>query len=310
MKKIAFTICSNNYLSQVKVLSDSILYYNKDEYDFYVVLCDKYDESIDYSMIHANFILVEELGIENFKWMINHYNIVELNTAVKPFAFYKFFKDGADLVYYFDPDIKCFCKFDVIENELNDYEILLTPHSLKPLYIDGKIPNDSTFLNYGIYNLGFCGLKKGINSNEMLDWWMRILCNNCHNLTTIGLFVDQLPMNLVPLYFDNVKVTKHKGMNVSWWNLHDRNLLFKNSKYIMDNNDPLVFFHFSNYKISRPDEVTIEKRYNREDPMKSLTIKKLYEEYNIGIQHANKYYKSNVRCFYSESSWIDKLKID
>ena len=86
-------ICSNNYLSQAKVLSDSVYQYDKDNYIFYIVLCDKMSEKVDYSIFHANFIEADKLGIENFKWMTSYYDIVELNTAIKPFAF-KYLKNG------------------------------------------------------------------------------------------------------------------------------------------------------------------------------------------------------------------------
>ena len=82
-----FTICSNNYLAQAKTLGDSVLKYHPN-HNFTIVLCDKLSQEIDYSAF-TNFNIIEahNIGIDNFEYMTKNYNIVELNTAIKPFVF-------------------------------------------------------------------------------------------------------------------------------------------------------------------------------------------------------------------------------
>lgn len=201
MKNIVFTICSNNYLSQAKVLSDSVFNYSSDDYDFYIILCDVYDKRINYSDFHAYFILAEELGINNFEWMIQHYNIIELNTAIKPFVFkYLYSLKDAEYIHYLDPDTCTYQPLKAIEEEMApDYSILLTPHSLSPVPEDGKSPSENIFLNNGVYNLGFLGTKRSSETFKMLEWWCAFLANKCFICPHKGFFVDQLPMELVPL---------------------------------------------------------------------------------------------------------------
>lgn len=308
MKKIAFTICSNNYLSQAKVLSDSVYKYDKDNYMFFIVLCDKKSEKIDYSIFHANFIEAEELGIENFEWMTSYYDIVELNTAIKPFAFkYLIKKENPQYIHYLDPDIRTFASLNIIEEELGDNSILLTPHSLSPIPFDGKIPTDNIFLNFGIYNLGFLGIKVDKESERMIDWWSDFLSEHCISDPKTGFFVDQLPMELVPLYFNNVKVSHHRGLNVAYWNLHDRKFSEKNGVYYLNDNYPLVFFHFSNYKISSPNVITT--KYNRSKMNDDECITSLYNLYYKEML-ATKYshYKS-IKCVYTlrRKKWFREL---
>lgn len=305
--KAVFTICSNNYLGQAKVLMDSINEFAGD-YVTYVILCDKMDSQIDYSLIKAQIIEVEKLEIENFQWMIQHYSIVELNTAIKPFSIEYLFNRNYEYVIYLDPDICVYNSFKCIENELGDGNVLLTPHSYSPIGINDKKPNDCTFLNYGIYNLGFIALKYTRISLDLLQWWKTILSKYCVGNETLGLFVDQLPMNLAPLYFEGVIISRNRGLNMSWWNIHDRKLIEKKDNIKMiDDGSNLVFFHFSNYKVSEPDYFS-QHRYNGKCISDySLNLKCLYDEYRIKLIDANELY-SKCKCYYNSYSLNLKIK--
>lgn len=298
MKNIAFTICSNNYLGQAKVLSDSVYEHSRDKYDFYIVLCDVKNEAIDYSEFHANFVEAADLNIENFDWMREHYNIIELNTAIKPFTFkYLINKYNPEFIHYLDPDTCTYAPLTAIEDEMGkDNSILLTPHSLAPLAMDGNRPTDQTFLNAGIYNLGFLGLRADDTSKRMLDWWCEILKEHCLIDTKNGLFVDQLPMNLVPLYFDHVKVTRHKGLNVAYWNLHERVIHKEKEGKFYVNQDPLVFYHFSNFNPSLPDQLTgVGNRYHFSD---YPVLKELFDDYINKRNKTNEKLYKTVPCVY------------
>ena len=155
MKNIAFTICSNNYLAQAKVLSDSVFKNSKESYDFYIILCDDISDVVNYDNFHATFVKAEDLNIENFNWMIRNYNIIELNTAIKPFAFrYLISSYNPDYIHYLDPDTCTYTSLTTIEEELEpDKCILLSPHSLSPIPQNLEFPTDTTFLTFGVYNL-------------------------------------------------------------------------------------------------------------------------------------------------------------
>ncbi len=103
---IAFTICSNNYLAQAKTLGDSFLDHHPDV-KFIIGLVDRFDKSFDYSFFSRfEIIPVEDIQINNFDELTAKYNIVELNTAVKPsYIHYIFQNYQADKLIYLDPDI-------------------------------------------------------------------------------------------------------------------------------------------------------------------------------------------------------------
>jgi lipopolysaccharide biosynthesis glycosyltransferase len=162
-----FTICSNNYLAKAIVLGNSLLKYNPD-YTFKICLVDRKIVEIDYASIPFEIIEVENIGMAAFEEMFKRYNIIELNTAVKPFCFSFFFKKvpDAELVFYLDPDIVVYNPFSELEDALDENEIVITPHFTTPIN-DDKSQAENDFLNSGLYNLGFLGLKKGEESKML-----------------------------------------------------------------------------------------------------------------------------------------------
>lgn len=286
--KIAFTICSNNYLSQAKTLGDSFLLKNYD-YQFYIGLCDKLNNQIDYSVFDAFTIIpVEELSIPEFETMLYSYNIVELNTSIKPFYFSHFFEtQKAELVMYIDPDIYVFDSFKSIEDELQGQTCLLTPHVVTPLPLDGKLPNENEILNHGLYNLGFAAFNNTNETKKILHWWAERMKTQCVDDTAHGFFVDQLTMNLLPLFFKNVCISKNLGLNVANWNLNERKISKVGEAYVVNEKFPLVFFHYSNYNPTKPEALSAG-RQTRFDMGDDKIIKGLFDFYT-NLLFKNKY---------------------
>lgn len=308
--KIIFTICSNNYLAQAKALGDSVLEHNP-KYKFVICLCDKKSSKVDYSVYHSfEIIETHNLGIEKFDQMVSQYDIIELNTSIKPFSFdylFKRYKD-AELVMYFDPDTYVFDKLTSIEEELKDNSILLTPHIYTPIEFDGKNPTENTFTKYGIYNLGFIALKRSENAQQLIDWWKRRLEVNCYISPNDGIFVDQLPMNFTPIFFNNVKVSGNWGLNMAPWNLHERNLTFKDKKYYVNNKYPLVFYHFSNCDPNNSD--LLATYYTRLTFEGHEVLKNAYDDYKRKIINNNYNKLSKVNCFYLKQKSMFNKKND
>lgn len=298
--KIAFTVCSNNYLSQAKILGDSLLKFNPD-YKFVVGLCDKMRNDIDYSPFSQfDVIEVANIGVDNFEWMVNNYKIVELNTAIKPSFFLYFIKNYSNLesVIYFDPDIQIFNKLSSIEEELKSNSTILTPHILSPIDLDNKRPTENIFLNYGIYNLGFLAIRPDKNSIKLLEWWRDRLRTGCLEELSQGFFVDQLPMTFAPLFFDNVGISSNKGYNVAYWNFQEREISLIDDTYYINGTVPLTFFHFSSFKPKYP--LTLSVSQNRFELKEDSDLYHLFQQYAEKLIE-NKYFELiNIPCYYTE----------
>lgn len=249
---IAFTICANNYLAEALTLGDSLELNGFDKNNYFIFLVDHYNDEITYDNVKSNIIKVTTDMVISFDQLTEKYNIIELSTCIKPSIFKYLISLHVDetLFAYFDPDIYCLQKIDdVIEKELGEYSVLLTPHVLRPVPLKVQ-PFENLFLNYGIYNLGFIAVRAGSNTLQMLNWWEERTLNLGVVDLKNGFFVDQLWMNLVTVFFEGIKVTKHFGFNTAYWNLNERAISRENNKYIVNNHAQLVFFHFSSFDFS------------------------------------------------------------
>jgi len=215
---LAFTICSNNYLPQAGALCRSFMDLHPG-FVFYIVLADEKKDSMDYSSFSpAQILPVAEAQCVDVHTLSAKYHIIEFCTALKPSFFKYFLKQFPEIeqVYYFDPDLFFYGSLlPVMQQLASGREIVITPHIITPIPLDGKKPNENLFLNYGIYNLGFIGIKAGgLQASLFLDWWEeRVLANGFDDVAN-GFFTDQLWINLAPVFFEKVHIEKGRGYNM------------------------------------------------------------------------------------------------
>ncbi|GAA0880882.1 hypothetical protein GCM10009119_38520 [Algoriphagus jejuensis] len=246
---LVFTICSNNYLAQAYTLAESVRIVNP-EIHFVVGLVDLINPKIDYQKYPSvEVIPCFDLGYPEFEGMLARYNVIEFNTAVKPYYFDFFFnrEPNLDRIYYVDPDIFFYRGFEQLEIILDKNNIVLTPMITDP----GQTSqfDELVSLRHGMFNLGFIGIKRSAESQRFLDWWMTRLRDYCLIDKPRGIFVDQKWIDLAPLFFEGIHVLKHKGYNMAWWNFNDRKLVEVDGDYYVNSESyPLIFFHFSGFK--------------------------------------------------------------
>lgn len=298
---IAFTLCSNNYLGKAAVLAETLRRHNP-KMRFVVGLVDKPDHRIDYKAIDCEIVPVQEIGIADFEEMVLRYDLIDLNTAVKPFYFRYLFETSGDKegqkVCYLDPDIAVYSSLDAIDEALNRASVVLTPHILSPIAADGKKPKEEAFLAFGLYNLGFCALRWGRVADELLQWWSAHLVADCRYDPLNGLFVDQAWMDLVPIFFDEVDVSKHPGLNAAYWNLHERKIETSDGAWMVNDQWPLVFFHFSNLAKEGSDRITKEEtRFTLKDRPE---LRPLFEDYYAMWTAHEREVFNEIPCVYVE----------
>ena len=239
-----FTICSNNYVPMAKVLVKSAKRHHPDA-ALYLCLADEllatplpsYPDQCE--IVPANC-----LDIPEFRDFAFRYDIMEFNTAVKPFMFRHLLARGHDAVLYFDPDIEVFAPLeDVLALLEAGASFVLTPHLTRPQEGD-TFPDDIGIMQAGVYNLGFLGVGAGAEADAVLRWWSRRLQYQCISEQHRGIFVDQKFMDLVPGFADNARVLRDTSYNVAYWNLPQRPLTQEGQGWLIDGR-PLRFFHFS-----------------------------------------------------------------
>jgi hypothetical protein len=307
-KTIAFTICSINYLAQAKTLGESLAIQNP-EIEYVIGLVDRLDKvEIDADKIPQNTLLeIDKIGIEGFEEMCENYNITELNTAVKPFYFDYFYKHRPDIqnIIYFDPDIIVFEPLTELLDNLVKYQIIITPHLSVQTDLDNFIPNETNHLNTGIYNLGFLATSRGDETYHLIDWWKERLRTECKIDLANGLFVDQIWINFVPLYYKNFLIEKGDGYNVAYWNLHTKTIIHENNKWLV-NKSPLYFFHYSGFELKNPQIVS--KYQNRIEFSQRQDILPLFEYYASKLTIHNNEYFVKYKCFYIKPNKVKKYR--
>lgn len=293
--KIYFTICSNNYLAQAQVLGNSLAAIDETS-SFIIGLVDEKSREIDYDKIPFE-VLPVHLIEPKFHELWKKYNIVELNTCIKPrIVEYLFTERDASIVVYMDPDTRAYDNLNALDELLSINNILLTPHIFTPIPIDGKSPQESVFLNFGLYNLGFIALKKSEESMRFTQWWKERTYKAGYFRICEGLFVDQLPINLVPLLFKGVHILDDKGYNMAPWNLHERYLSVENGNFIVNKTSTLKFFHFSSFKINT-GELPVHY-YNRFSMKDRPDLIQLFSGYNKELSDAGYSFYSPITCVY------------
>ena len=253
-----FTIVSRNYFHYARNLMASVAEFMPGTQRV-VVICDAVDglQGVDDSL---ELLGIEQLGIGPLDRMVVHYTILELNTAIKPFAFERLFeRAGVDRVIYFDPDIQLFSSGAPLLRRLLQADVVLTPHLLAPL-ADNKHPSDLAIVQSGTYNLGFLALARGAGTLPLLHWWQGKLVRDCVVDIPRGLFTDQKWMDLVPGLFPRVYIERDAGWNVAYWNLLHREVTLSSTATYLVNGEALFFFHFSGYD---PKATTISKHQDR-----------------------------------------------
>lgn len=271
-----FTIVSKNYISQARVLVKSFQQHYPDVKTF-VLLADRVDGYFDPSQEPFEIVEAETIGIRDFPSFSFKYNIIEFNTAVKPFFFdYLFTKFGFRKIVYFDPDIVVFNDLSGIFESLDTHSIVLTPHILSPLPDDGCSPKDIDMLKVGIFNLGFIALSNTGNTKRFLAWWKERLYDKCLQAPLTGFAVDQIWVGLVPCFFADYCVLREPGYNVAYWNLHERSLVKEADRFSV-NGTPLRFFHFSGFSLLKPN--LISKFQDRHTLVDMPAVRELLESY-------------------------------
>ena len=135
------TIVSNNYLHFARTLMQSVALHHP-EADRYCVIVDR-DLSHGVALApEFECIAFDQLNLPDGDDFLFQYNILELNTAVKPWALEHLLRSSYQNVLYIDPDIELYRPLDEVFAQLAaGVELVLTPHLLTPI-LDALVPSE------------------------------------------------------------------------------------------------------------------------------------------------------------------------
>ena len=247
-KTAIYTSCATNYIPKARVLAESVKRFHP-EIDVFLLAVDEVPPMINVEQEHFDHIVTAaSLEIPDFmRWIFGH-TIVEACTAVKPFMLQYLLARGYEHVMYFDPDIAIFAPLTDMLKQFEKHSLLLTPHLCKPEATEEAVrDNELSALKHGVFNFGYVGVKNDENGNAYANWWAKRCYMACYDDIANGVFTDQKWNDLVPAFFDKVKILKEPVYNVATWNYAGRSITGTIEKGFKVDGKPLIFHHFTGY---------------------------------------------------------------
>ena len=269
----ACTVVSPNYLAFARTVAASYLRHHPGQ-RFFVLLVADLNDAAPFAGEPFEPVLLSALGLADLRGEAMKYDILELNTNVKPaFLQYLFAAYALEQLVYLDPDIFIYAPLAPVFLRLDaGAAAVLTPHLTTPIW-DGRSPGEQDMLYNGTYNLGFIALRACAETDALLTWWSARCLAAGFSEGRTGLFVDQKWMNLAPGLFENIAILRDAGCNMAYWNLQERSLLSNQERSLLSEDDaplvrnpnsppvPLRFFHFSGIDVR--DQASLSRNTDR-----------------------------------------------
>ena len=275
--KIAFAIVNESYLPYAFATRDSFIKHNSN-YEFYIFIHGTISEGCK---LTGNIISVKEyIGEKKYNSLNPSYSVFERSCALKTIIASEIANQNIEFtkIIYVDSDLYFVHPLsESIENDLSS-SIFLTPHTFSPV-IGVPYINDLFILSSGVFNAGFFEINNTEESKKALDFLNEYMYEFCtfRRGTYPTVFVDQMYLDLIPAYFENYRMIKHEGYNMSFHNLHERGLKNDSGNWQSDRGTNLIFFHFSGVDFEQSERCS--KYYDFNFYEKYPDLKMLVQEY-------------------------------
>lgn len=166
----------------------------------------------------------------------------ELRWSLKPVLMLHLHQRYAKVIYG-DCDLHFFNDPCFLWRELDDANMLLSPHWRSGRATVDRANFAELFVG-GLYNGGFVASSQ--RASAPLTRWAENCLEICVKDLSNGQYVDQTHLNLLPIYFERIKVIKHRGCNVANWNMVEcRRERSTTGEVIINAEFPIVFIHFT-----------------------------------------------------------------
>ena len=186
-----------------------------------------------------------------------------------------------DECVFVDADLWFYSDIDLLLKNAPDSTLIVTPHQIKHS-LDNPVMEKDTLI-HGAMNGGFFVIRKcGVKYEQLMDYMISRVSLFGFSAPHAGMSCDQTWFSLaVHLFSDVTHVLRDYGVNVAYWNLHERDLVVKEEKW-MSNNLPLVFFHFSGFPIKETGKLSNHASMPVE---KGSPLAVICDAYRIRIMH-------------------------
>jgi hypothetical protein len=182
------------------------------------------------------------------------------------------------LVVYLDADLYFFGAPQTVVEELSDNDIGIIPHNYRSSLA-------KTLNKYGVFNVGWVGIRTSSRGMESLKWWASKCLEWCKDEPVDGKYADQGYLDQFPELFEGVKVLDNKGFNLAPWNTSGQDILKDSEGRLrLGDQTPLTFFHFHGLK--RFGHWMVTSQLNYRSPASKSLVENVYKPYLQALQKA------------------------
>ncbi len=241
--KVFCTIITQSHLAYVQALYHSLVQFNR-SIRFHVLIVDLSEIiDVEFEILSLNEVIKGDKLGQKINDKYNHPDTIDqLRWSLKPILINYFFKNGFEKVIFTDPDTYYFSDYQFLFNELDENNVLLTPHWRGMTPLNNRDNFNLQFVG-GLFNAGFIAVNN--KAIDIMEWWAQMCLYKCEKDFEHGLYVDQTYLNLMPIYFEKVKVLKHKGCNVANWNQVECSRQEIDGSILIEGKWEIVFIHFT-----------------------------------------------------------------
>jgi hypothetical protein len=146
----------------------------------------------------------------------------------------------SEWITYLDGDLFFFLSPKAIFDEIRDAAFAIIPHRYTPAVEHMR--------KYGIYNVGWVGVRNEGDGVAAVEWWREKCIDWCYDYVDGERFADQGYLQLLLARFPRVKVIENIGANLAPWNIGNYGVEFRGAGVVINKTCPLIFFHFQGLK--------------------------------------------------------------
>lgn len=262
------------------------------------------------SLIGGNIELLSpnDLGPIDVNRLRRFYNALEFCSAMKVVGFQFFLLRGED-VLFLDPDVLI---LGSLQRSLIDIsgDVLLSPHIFKPYPNDSYSPNDLDIIRSGHINGGVILIRNSIYGKQVVNWLISKVESQWFVAPKVGLYADQLWLSMLPYLFESaVSLIKDLGINVAYWNIHDRQIgATTKGQLVLKSGETVKLLHFSGFDIGGK---SLSKHSTRSlDETTQEALSSVVEKYRKNLLVAQqRYSKVDSRMKFARGPLFFRMKL-
>ena len=232
----------------------------------------------------VDVLCCDDLGFSFLADMRTYYGPLEFCSALKVLGS-AYVLRSEEACLFLDPDM-------VILDSLRETvlecpgKIVVCAHTLAPFPVDGASPDDLELCWSGHINGGVFLTRRGASGNPALDWLVGHTRYHWFVAPSLGMYADQQWFSALFYFFrDYTRLVEDRGVNVAYWNLHERSLREEDGHISLASGEPLRLMHFSGFLV--PSGGKLSRHSSRQfDADTEAALRKLINRYEVELTDA------------------------